>query len=80
MSADARPTAPPTLADDRAFLVAAGIRADYRPHAYALRLHLDGQLTSVPAESVEWLRQFAAEETQRGQTARRLLARVGGAS
>ena len=75
-----RPTTPPTLADDRAFLVAAGIRADYRPHAYALRLHLDGQLTSVPAESVEWLRQFAAEETARGATARRLLARVGGAS
>lgn len=80
MSADARPTAPPTLADDRAFLVAAGLRWDHRPHATAVRYYLDGELPSVPAESVEWLRQFAAEETARGATARRLLARVGGAS
>ena len=80
MSADARPTAPPTLADDRAFLVAAGIRADYRGHAAALRAFLDGHRDHVPAESVEWLQQFARESTKRGQTARRLLARVGGAS
>lgn len=81
MAPDQRSTLPPGAADDRAFLVAAWVREDWRPHATAVRYYLDGQRASIPSGAVDWLRELASDPRAhaRAATAQRLLARVGGA-